>query len=474
MAMLKVEPLTSLESEAVLNAAFDILENTGASVHSNKAISLLRNNGCRSDGKLVRINRGLVKRCFETAPDRVDIYSRDGAPAMELCGENVYYGPGVTCPYVFDPYTGERKTATKQFVIDAATVADALPNVDFLMSLCMIADVTPLFADLQEVHALLTTSPKPILTWAFNTENLQGIIEMFHAAVGGAEQFQEQPCGIVYSEPTSPLVHSAEALDKLILLAERKIPSVYAPGMTLGGTAPVTMAGALSLGLADSFVGLVVSQLARPGAPIILGANGGALDMRTLQSSYSSLEMSLMESAANQIYRRFGIPTFGLAGATDGKRLDMQEGADAAIQCLLSTLSCSNLIHDFGMMDIGMTGSIDLMVYCDELAAMSKFLKRGVEVNTETLAADVIQKVGPGGAFIAEEHTARNFRQAMFKPLYVPRVTYEMWADRGEKTTKELVHEKTLKILKEHKPMVIRQDRKELLDDILGRYTSNK
>ena len=470
--MFKIEPLAAHEVDSILDAAFSILENTGVSVHSEKALGLLKGNGCKADGRIVRIERDLVKRCFEYAPERIDIFDREGGPAMELCGENVYYGPGVTCPYVYDPYTGERKTATKQFVVDVATVADALPNVDFLMSLCMVADVTPLFADLQEVHALLSTSPKPILTWAFNTKNLQGIIEMFHAAAGGVERFRERPCGIVYSEPTSPLVHSGEALDKLILLAENMIPAVYSPGMTLGGTAPVTMAGALSLGLADSFAGLVVSQLTRPGAPVILGANGGALDMRTLQSSYSSLEMCLMESAANQVYRRFGVPTFGLAGATDGKILDMQEGVDAAVQCLFSTLSCSNLVHDFGMMDIGMTGSIDLMVYCDELAAMSRFLKKGIEVNPETLASELIRKVGPGGNFIAEEHTARNFRQAMFTPGYVPRITYEMWEKRGAKTTKELLREKTLKILREHKPKALAPDKKEMLDVILERYTN--
>ena len=470
--MIKIEPLAVCEVDAILNAAFDILENTGVAIHSEKAAELLKNNGCRSDGRHVWIERNLVKGCFENAPERIDIFSRDGEPAMELYGENVYYGPGVTCPYVFDPYTGERRTATKQFVVDVATVADALPNVDFLMSLCMIADVTPLFADLQEVHSLLSISPKPILTWAFNTKNLHGIIEMFQAAAGGAEQFRERPCGIVYSEPTSPLVHSGEALDKLMLLAKNMIPAVYSPGMTLGGTAPVTMAGALSLGLADSFVGLVVSQLTKPGAPVILGANGGALDMRTLQSSYSSLEMCLMESAANQVYRRFGVPTFGLAGATDGKSMNMQEGADAAVQCLFSTLSCSNLVHDFGMMDIGMTGSIDYMVYCDELAAMSKFLRKGIEVNPETLAADLIRKAGPGGNFIAEEHTARNFRQALFMPDYVPRTTYEMWEKRGKKTTEELVREKTLKILKEHKPKPLAQNKKEALDRILGRFIS--
>ena len=471
MSTLKLEPLNEQETELLLDSTFDILENTGAAIHSDKAFELLKNAGCKTDGRIAFIDRGLIEKCFESAPKRIDIYSREGGSAMELFGENVYYGPGVTCPFVFDPRTGERVEATKQFVIDAATVADALPNVNYLMSLCMIGDITPEYADLQEVHSMISTSTKPILAWAFNAENLRGIIEMFHAVAGGAEKFSEKPFGIVYSEPTSPLVHTTEALDKLILLAENSIPSVYSPGMTLGGTAPVTLAGALAVGLADSFVGLVISQLAKPGAPIILGANAGALDMRTLQGSYSTLEMCLMESAANQVYRLFGIPTFGLAGATDGKSLGMQEGADAAIQCVFSTLSDSNLVHDFGMMDIGMTGSIDYMVYCDELASMAKYLKRGVEVTPDTLAPDLINNVGPGGIFISEEHTVRNFRKSLFRFEYVPRITYGAWENRGGKTTEQLVREKTLKLLNEHKPTPLAADKKELLDSILEKYT---
>ena len=467
---MKLEPLSPKELDIVVDASFAVLEDTGAMIYSEEALSLLQASGCAADGHRVKIGRELVRKCLRSAPEVIRVYNREGAPAMEVGGDNSYYGPGVTCPYVFDPYTMERVTATKQFVKDAAKVADALPNVDYLMSLCMIADETPLFADLQEVHALASVSAKPLLTWAFNKENLQGILELCAAAAGGAEKLCEKPFLMVYTEPISPLVHPKESLEKLMLLSKNGIPAVYSPGMTLGGTAPVTKEGALTVGLADSFVGAVISQLTRPGAPVILGANGGALDMRTCQSSYSSLEMCMMESAANQVYRLFGVPSFGLAGSTDHKSHDALAAVDSFVQTFMATLSRSNLIHDFGMMDIGMTGSLDLLVMCDEWAAMSKFVKNGFDVTPEKLAADVIRKVGPGGVFLTEEHTARHFRESLYTSAYFARTTYGQWESGGKKTTRDLVREKTLKLLKEHTPEPPSEDRRAAMDRVLAEY----
>ncbi len=474
MGGIKLEAVSMEDAERIFQAGLRILEKTGAMVHSDEALALLRNAGCTVEDKLVKLPPALILKALESAPACIDMYNREGKHAMALGGYSTYYGPGVTCPSVFDPYTMERKDATKQFVKDVATVADGLENINFLMSLCMVGDKTPLFADLQELHALIETSPKPLLTWAFSKENLAAMIEMAEVAVGGAEALKAKPYIMVYAEPTTPLVHSKEAMEKVMLLAEKGVPCVYSPGMTLGGTTPVTLAGALSVGFADCLVGLVVHQLTCPGSPIILGANGGALDMSTFQSAYSSLEMCLLESAANQIFRKYGVPSFGLAGATDAKCLDMQAAADAMTQCLMSTFSSSNLVHDFGMMDIGMTGCIQALVICNEMAGMASYLKRSITVNEETLAADVVHDVGPGGLFIAEEHTVANFRESLYTSDLLKRTTYETWEANGKKTWQDLAQEKVARLLKEHKPTPLPADKKAQLDAILERITGEK
>ncbi len=468
MAKFQIDILTAEEMREIKDATFRLLERTGVKIYSPEALALLKEAGAAMEGTLVKIDRSLAERCLRSAPERIDIYDRDGALAMELFDRNSYFGPGVTCPYFNDPYTLERKKATKEHVAAVAKVADGLEHVDFLMSLCMISDETPQLADVHEIHAMMQNSKKPILSWAFDVENMKYIVKMAAAAVGGEEQLREKSYLLAYAEPTTPLVHSRDALEKLMFLAANDIPCVYSPGMTFGGTAPVTLAGALTVGLADVITGIVISQLVKPGAPIICSSDGGVLDMRTFQSAYGSPEMSLVDAAGTQILRSFGIPSFGLAGATDAKCLDAQAAMEVTTEIIFSLGAGANLIHDLGMMDVGMTGSIHLMTFCNEVIAFTKRLRRGIMVNEETLAADAINEVGPNGNFLASEHTMRHFREEMYVPELGLRKQYAAWVADGEKTMADLTREKVIRLLENHQPVPLEAEKLEKLAAIVA------
>lgn len=468
MSRMRIEVLSSEEMSVIFEGALGVLEGTGVKVYCEEARELLAQAGCRVTDNLVKIPSSVVRTAISHAPSQINIYNRDGEAAMQLGGYNSYFGPGVTCPYFFDPVTMERKPATKKNVSDVAKVADALKNIDFLMSLCMVGDETPELADLHEVHAMIQNSTKPILSWAFNKENLSDIIDMAAAAVGGRENLRAKPYLIMYAEPTTPLVHTKEALEKLMLLARKGVPAVYSPGMTLGGTAPITIAGALTVGLAEGLTGIVISQSVRPGAPIITSSNAGALDMATLQAAYGSPEMCLIDAAATQIYRWLGIPTFGLAGATDAKVIDAQAIAEVTMEIIFSMGSGANLVHDLGMMDIGMTGSLHLLTICDEIVGMARRLSQGVIVDEDRMAAEVIDGVGPGGNFIVQEHTVKYLRHVLFMPELAGRVIYDTWRKEGAKTMQDKAYEKVQRILKEHRGRLLDGHRKEEIDRILA------
>ena len=474
MSRLSIQVLTDEEKKTILEAALKVLERTGVKVCCEEALELLKNAGCNMEGDLVKIPADLVRKAIKTAPGCINIYNREGDLAMELTGTNSYYGPGVTCPYFYDPYTLERVPAIKQHVVDTAIVADALEHVNFLMSLCMISDETASLADIHEVEAMIGNSPKPLLCWAFDVANLADIVEMAEIAVGGKERLKEKPYLMAYVEPTTPLMHSREAMEKLIYLAKNEIPFVYSPGMLLGGTAPVTLAGALTVGFADTLTGVVISQLVKEGAPILISANGGTLDMNSLQAAYGSPEQILMEAAAAQILQYLEIPSFGLSGATDSKELDLQSATETALQIAFNTGVGSNLIHDFGMMDVGMTGSLHMMVYCDELARYSKRLTEGIIVDEEHLAADVIHHVGPGGNFIAERHTFKYFKKEVYFPEFGLRKSYSAWESDGKKKASDLVHEKVIKLLEEHKPLPLDNEKKERIASVVKRAEERK
>ena len=182
----------------------------------------------------------------------------------------------------------------------------------------------------------------------------------------------------------------------------------------------------------------------------------------------------MIEAAAAQILQYLGIPSFGLAGATDSKELDMQCATEAALQIAFNTGAGANLIHDFGMMDLGMTGSLHMMVYCNELANFSKRLTAGILVDEDHLAADVIHHVGPGGNYIAEMHTLKYLRKEVYFPEFGLRKGYAAWESGGKKKTSDLVHEKVLKLLQEHKPLPLDDEKKEKIASVVKRAEERK
>ncbi|MEG0874897.1 MAG: trimethylamine methyltransferase family protein [Clostridiales bacterium] len=467
--MLDFNILKEEEMQEIVEGAYKILETIGVEVHNDKALNLLKGLGCGVEETRVTIPRTVVAKALSTVPSYLKIYDRDGNLAMDLGGRNSYYGSGPTCPNFIDARTGERRIAIKQDAADASVVADALSGIDFVMSLCMIGDQTRGLADLHEVDAMVRNSTKPIATWAFNGENTQAIIDMCAAVKGGLKELQEKPFAIVYAEPTTPLTHCKEALDKVMILAENKVPVIYSPGMLVGGTAPVTVAGAMTVGIAESLTGLVVHQTVCPGAPFISSCGGCVMDLKEMKTPYGAPESVLLYGASSEIYRYLGIPSFGLAGATDAKKIDAQAGYESALEIFINDACGGNLIHDIGFTDYGLTGSCHQMVMCDEIIGFVRRLRQGVSVNADFLAYDTVKEVGPGGNYLAATHTFEYFRKEIWSPQISERRSYEEWEADGKKDLEEVISEKIVDILDNHKVAPLSDEVIAKLDAIIAK-----
>jgi trimethylamine--corrinoid protein Co-methyltransferase len=237
----------------------------------------------------------------------------------------------------------------------------------------------------------------------------------------------------------------------MFIAADLFMPQIPGPTQQLGATAPVTLAGALALAIAEGLLSLTLVQLRRSGAPCFLGANVSGFDMATTTLSIASPEMSLGLAAQAEVAQSFGLPSWGLAGSTDSKVLDAQAGIESAFSILAQGLGGLNLIHDIGYMNGGMICSAEMLVLGDEVVGMAKRFIRGIEVTPDTLARDVIQKVGPGGNFLQEEHTFRHFRQELWMPTLLSRQPYGIWQQEGSKDMGARVQEKVKNILETHK-----------------------
>ncbi len=466
----RFEVLTKKERQTILEQAFRLLETNGVSIFSEEAKKYYTDNGCTVDGDTVKIPTDLVKKCISSAPSMIEMYDREGNPSMHVGGRNTYVGPGPTCPNFFDVYTGERRPAKKNDAAITARLADGLEHMDFVMSLVMISDMQKDLADIHEVDAMIRNTTQPMITWAFNAKYLLGIIDLCATVAGSLEKLQEKPFLAVYCEPTTPFIHTKEALDKLILLAKNKIPCIYTPGMIMGATAPVTIAGAMSVGAADSLAGLVLSQLVQEGAPFIGGAPGGPMDMQTMQHSYGAPEWILLHAGSTEIFHELDIPVFSAAGCSDSKTVDAQSASEAMLQIYSALATGGNIIHDIGFMELGITGSALHMVMCNELVGEAKRFLKGIEVDEEHLAEEVIREVGPGGNYLAEEHTMEFFRDEVWFARLANRENYETWTENGSKDMTQRAQDQMLHLLKTHVPKPLSDEITAALDRMMEKW----
>ena len=461
--------LSDDQCDQIYLAALEVLERIGARFYEPKAVEIFKRAGCVvSDGVVVRFPAGLIKEALNCVPARFTLFSRTGEPAIAVEPNRAYFGPGPTCCNFIDPDTGKRRLFVKNDAALVARVCDALPNIDYVMSLGSVSDFPPDFADIHEFDAMVRETTKPIMTWAFGTESLAKIHRMCIEVKGSPEAYAREPFMIHYSEPSSPLKNSAEAVQKLIYCSRHRIPHVYTPCPIAGGTAPATMAGVLVQNLAETLGGVVLSQLISPGTPIVVGGVVSLLDMRTTILSYGAPELSLLSAAATEVARHLGLPMFSTAGCTDAKCLDEQAAAEAMTSIIFAALSGANFVHDVGYTESAMTGSLQQLVMCDELIGMARHVARGIDVNKETLAVDVIGEAVDSGDFLTLEHTARHFRSQFWFPRLMDRHRYGEWQASGKKTMGDRVRAMVSTIISEHRAPALSPEILSKLDHIVG------
>ena len=445
--------LSEDQIEEILGAALEILERVGVKVNDEETLMLLKKGGARTEREsLAKIPSAMVKRALQTAPHRIVLANRDGQRNLVLERDRIYFGTGSDCPYIIDPYTDERRPCLFDDVLRASKVADALGNIDFFMSLGLVSDVPRLTYDRHQFLAMAMGTKKPLVITCVDRDGLSDQYEMACLIVGGEKRFQANPYFALYAEPSSPLNHSKEAVERLIFAAERGIPVVYTPCPSGGATAPVSMAGILAQGLAETLSGLVISQLKNEGTPFIMGGVHTIMDMRAGTFCYGAPELFLLSACMTDISKELELPVFSTAGCGDAKVLDEQAASEASLSLLMAGLSGANLIHDVGYLESGLLGSLDMLVLSDEVISMVKRMLRGIRVDEETLALDVIANVGPGGHFVGEEHTRRLLRQEHWLPRLIDRTNRETWEKDGAKTMDRRVREKVIDIIEQYEP----------------------
>jgi trimethylamine---corrinoid protein Co-methyltransferase len=436
------------QCEVIHHASLEILRRTGVRVHHERALKLLSRTDARiTDDNLVHMPASLVEWALRQAPSTITLCRRGaGEPAVILEGERVHYGPGSDCLNYLDPHTGQRRPFTQADVVRCIRLVDTLSELQFCMSMGIPSDAG-LASPYQLQYALmLEHTEKPIVFVCDDAADCEAIAAMAAAAAGGTDALRLNPTLLLYSEPTTPLTHTETATGKLLFMAEHGLPILHSPAPMMGGTAPMTLAGGLALGNAEVLSSLVIHQLQRPGAPFVYGVQAHHLDMRTTISVYGAPEYELARVASAELARFYGLPIWGNAGMSDSSVLDEQAAIDAAFSIQVARLTGTHLAHDVGYLEAGLTTSPEMIVLCAEIISMLDAFAGGLRLDAESLAVEVIHEVGPGGNYLAHEHTLEHCRDVWQPGLFNRRRT-EDWLKRGGISLGARLREKTVALM---------------------------
>jgi len=459
----RMRVLNREQAMAIHTAALEILQEIGFRMEHPGALSMLADAGAKvSEPNWVKLPAAIVEKAIKSAPRQIDLFDQRGNVAMQLADGNSFYGTGSDATFTVDVETGERRRTILRDVANFARLVDGLENISFAMSMANPEDVPVEEIYVHVFAEMVRNTSKPVVFIADSGKDIARIHEIACHVASGEENLRRKPFLLNYSEAISPLRFPRNVMEKLIFCAEHRIPICLPSGSNAGGGAPITLAGAMAMGIAENLVGLTVHQLVGTGAPFLFGPNVSVLDMKSTVVSYGCPEWSLTQAAlADMRDEIYGLPVWAFAGASDAKIMDAQAGAEAMFSIITGMLSGANLIHDVGFLEYGSTSSLEMITMADELVAMSRFFARGIPVNTQTLALDAIERVGtggPGSIFLTDDHTFENFMEAQFLPGLLDRSRYDSWKEAGATDLYERCNREARRILEEHQPQAKAND----------------
>jgi len=448
--------LNESELDQIYEASLSLLMDPGLVSDSDLFLDIFEKGGAMVDrsNRTIRLSADMVEWAIQSAPSSFVLYGRND-PDMDLLIENgrVYYGMGGTSePMFWDWDEWKARKPTKVDMVNSTRIGQALPNIDFVQTLCMSGDMPTDVIFFHDFDAIFRNTTKPTVLNILERPFTQHLLELAAAASGGESALREKPSALGIVTPISPL-KIAEMNEGLIDVVHAGIPILYSPGPLMGATGPATVAGTLALTNAEVLFGVVLTQLIKPGSPVVLKPDTDVFDMKTTQVTYSSPEQNLGKVAMVQLAQRYQIPIYGLGGGVECKVPDAEAASEAMMSMLLNGLAGMTLNQSLGTLSWGLYGSPEMVVICDEMVNMIKRVLQGIAINEDTLAVDVIRQVGAGGDFLGQDHTVKYFRNELFFPKLFKRQTIDEWLKAGSKMIHEVAHERVLQILEKAKPV---------------------
>ena len=439
--------LSEEEINQIHMASLDILENTGVVIHSDEVLQLLKEKGVIADHreKTAKFPRVIVERAIESVPSSFTLYDRNGKQAM-VVGEGIpMCAAGHNAIYMIDPGSDIRRNPTTKDVEDFATVSEGLMDIDIVGVPVMPQDVTAEASLLYAVKALFENTTKPLFYSTESREINASIIRMMKT-IAGKSDISECPNAIGQLSPTSPLFWVGEAAEALTDSAREGVPVNILPEPMSGVSAPYSVAGLLTVHNAEILSGVVIAQLANPGAPLIYGSSWTTFDMKKMNAIIGSPETSLLRIAGCQMAKFYNIPSHTTAPNSDSNMHDEQNAWEKAISNMCALCARNDIVMNSGMFATGLTVSLAQLVLDDETNGIIRRMNKGIRVDADTIASDLIDSVGPCGSFLMENHTLDGLRTEEFRGPKITAQSDGSCVGFAESRVRELLKTKAVRL----------------------------
>jgi trimethylamine--corrinoid protein Co-methyltransferase len=435
--------LTPAQREAVHEASLKLLSASGLRVDSARARAVCARGGARVEGERVRFDRELVDAAIRSAPGTVEIFDRRGTPAFRLGDGETRFGSGVTNLWLQDPMTDEVTPFSRADMGRCVRLCQALPNYDVISTLGVIRDLPPEVADLYAVLEMVANSTKPLVILVSDESLFPRVLTLLDALRG---DLGSKPFIIPYLNPVTPLVVNEGTSDKLLDSAERGIPVIYSNYGMSGMTTPLPCAGALALLNAELLGGLVLSQLAKPGAPIILGSLPMYFDMKTMIDFYDP-QTHLINLGCAEMMAAYGVPHAGTSGSGDGWGPDLLAAGASWMNQVTTVMGRVGLAPFVGSVLNSKAYSPAMTVYGNEVIGAARLFARGFAVDEAALGAEeAIEALAGEGHFLTTPSTLASYKSAYYPSIF-PRIGLEKWMDTGKPKADARVRERARDLL---------------------------
>ena len=434
-------------------AIVEVLEKRGVQVEHMDALKLLQDSGAEVDfGKLsVKIPQYLLEESIRKAPKSVRLAGRDSKNDFVLKGAKVHFRACGLAPNVIDLETGLRRESRLADVRNGARLSDALSEIDCANEVSAAKDVPSKLQGVYKQEAMMSNTTKHIILAREHSADIESErIKLAALVAGGEQRLRERPIVSMFVEPVSPLLLSLDDTAVIMKWAQAGLPLVCAPTPASGGTAPITLAGTVVQGAAESLAGNVIAQLVNPGTPVIFGVLGLSMDMRNGLITTGSIEGVLMCALLGQLARYYRLPSIGFGGGSDSNALDSHAIAQACLGLNIAALSGINLVQGIGYLESGLTGSYEMLCICDEIARMLRRFLKGVCVDDDTLGVEAITAIGPRQSFLGMEHTRKHFLSEHMIPELMKSIPFGEWHKAGDKKLESRARDRVRQLLKDH------------------------